>query len=230
MPKVIIIGASRGIGKELVRIFSLNHYEVGLMGRNTEAMLVLQKELPQTSFVRQCDVADINNTSRLSDLLNEMGDVDIIIINAGVLHSFAGWKKELETIQVNVVGFSAMAQVAIDYFKTRKNGHLVGISSIAAYKGGRRSPAYNASKAFVVNYLKGLRKRIREEKLNITITDVRPGYVATEMTKNRDGMFWVASPQKAAQMIYKGVLSGKKRVYVTRRWRIVAWMLRLFDV
>ena len=156
-----------------------------------------------------------------------MGDVDLIILSSGVgfINHDLDWAKEKETIDVNVAGFAIMANVAMHHFLLKGSGHLVGISSIAAIRGDDTAPAYNASKAFISNYLAGLRKKISKAGLPIVVTDVQPGFVDTAMAKG-DGLFWVASPQKAAQQIYKAIKKKKKHVYVTKRWKLIGWLMK----
>ena len=88
------------------------------------------------------------------------------------------------------------------------------------------APAYSASKAFVSNYLQGVRYRFEKLKLPIVVTDVQPGFVDTRMAKG-DRLFWVASPQTAARQIVAAIRGRKQHVYVTRRWRLIAWVLRI---
>jgi short-subunit dehydrogenase len=106
---------------------------------------------------------------------------------------------------VNVLGFAAMVNLAVAYLEARGSGHLVGISSLAA--------------------LQGVRYRFQKSKLPVVVTDVRPGFVDTRMAK-ADRLFWVASPQTAARQIAAAIRGQKQRVYITRRWRLVAWVLR----
>ncbi|HEX3045891.1 MAG TPA: SDR family NAD(P)-dependent oxidoreductase, partial [Bacillota bacterium] len=111
-------------------------------------------------------------------------------------------------------------------FLEQGHGVLVGISSIAGIRGNPIAPAYNASKAFVSNYLEGLRCKVKKLPMNIKIVDIRPGFVDTAMAKG-DRLFWVASPQKAAQQIYRCIQQGKEKAYITRRWLLFAWLLKL---
>ena len=119
-----------------------------------------------------------------------------------------------------------MVNVAVAHLEARGAGHLVGISSLAALRGVGGAPAYAASKAFVSNYLQGVRYRFRKLKLPIVVTDVQPGFVDTAMAK-ADNLFWVASPQKAARQILAAIRGRKAHVYVTKRWRLIAWLMRL---
>ena len=123
-------------------------------------------------------------------------------------------------------GFTALAVVCMNYFIQRKTGHLVGISSIASIRGSDSCPAYNASKAFMSNYLEGLRVKARKSKLDISVTDIQPGFVDTAMAQG-EGLFWVASPSKAANQIFRAIQQKKKRVYITKRWAIIAWLLKV---
>jgi short-subunit dehydrogenase len=229
MKKVIIIGASSGIGKELARIFASNGYEVGIAARRTDLLKGLAAELPTRVYISTIDVSNSQPAIQsLEKLIQDMVEVDIIIICAGTgyLNPSLNWPQEKETIDTNVFGFTAMAGVAMRYFIKRKSGHLVGISSIAGIRGSNICPAYNASKAFISNYLEGLRKKAVKEKLKICLTDIQPGLIDTAMAKG-EGLFWVAAPQKAANQMYRAILQKKKRAYITKRWVIVAWLLKI---
>ncbi len=226
--KAIIIGATSGIGKELAKVVSQNNYIVGLLGRRTQLLDELKEELPGNSFTKYIDVAKPDEAmNQLKDLILEMSDVDLIVISSGIgfINHDLNWVQEKETIDVNVSGFAIMANVAIHHFLSKGSGHLVGISSIAAIRGDDSAPAYSASKAFISNYLAGLRKKISKAGLPIVVTDVQPGFVDTAMAKG-DGLFWVASPQKAAQQIYKAIKKKKKHVYVTKRWKLIGWLMK----
>jgi short-subunit dehydrogenase len=166
--------------------------------------------------------------SRFSELIEEMGGVDLVVISAGTgfLNPDLDWDKECETIAVNVTGFAAIANVAMHHFLQKGAGQLVNVSSLAAIRGNGSAPAYNASKAFESNYLDGLRQKIARLRLPVTITDIQPGFVDTEMAKG-EGLFWVAPPEKAARQIYQAIRAKKKHAYITKRWRLVAWFFKL---
>lgn len=229
MRKAIIIGASSGIGRELAKILSRNQYVVGVMARRVQLLNELRSEVEGTLFVQSIDVADIEPAMEiLTEFIKEMGGVDLIVISAGTgdINNSLGWHLENETIKTNVSGFAALVNVAMHHFTEKDSGHLVGISSVAALRGGRESPAYNASKAFESNYLEGLRQKVRKSGLPITITDIKPGFVHTAMAKG-EGIFWAAEPEKAARQIYRVIERKKSSAYITRRWILVAWLMRL---
>ncbi len=229
MKKAIIIGASSGIGKELTKIFASHGCEVGIAARRTDLLNELIAEIPTKIYTATIDIKNTDIAIQsLEKLIKDVGDVDIIVISSGVGHmnSLLDWSKEKETIETNVSGFTAMAGVAMHYFIQKRSGHLVGISSIASIRGDNAGPAYSASKAFMSNYLEGLRKKVAKEKIDITITDIQPGFVNTAMAKG-GGLFWVASPQKAAKQIYQVIQQKKKKAYITKRWAIIAWLLKI---
>lgn len=229
MKKAIIIGASSGIGKELTKIFASHGCEVGIAARRTDLLNELIEEIPTKIYTATIDIKNTDIAIQsLEKLIKDVGDVDIIVISSGVGHmnSLLDWSKEKETIETNVSGFTAMAGVAMHYFIQKRSGHIVGISSIASIRGDNAGPAYSASKAFMSNYLEGLRKKVAKEKIDITITDIQPGFVNTAMAKG-DGLFWVASPQKAAKQIYQVIQQKKKKAYITKRWAIIAWLLKI---
>ncbi|MEA1958309.1 MAG: SDR family NAD(P)-dependent oxidoreductase, partial [Chloroflexota bacterium] len=204
-------------------------YVVGVTGRRTELLTELQAELPNKSYARTMDVADTSNAiETFNGLIAEMGSIDLVVISADTGHGTPDlqWPNEKDTIDTNVTGFVAIATAAFNYFVGQGSGHLVGISSLAAIRGSRYAPAYNASKAFVCNYLEGLRHMAMNTKLPIYVTDIQPGFVGTRMAQG-DHLFWVASPEKAAQQIYRAIERKKPHAYVTRRWRLIAWVLKI---
>ncbi|MFA6078596.1 MAG: SDR family NAD(P)-dependent oxidoreductase [Candidatus Omnitrophota bacterium] len=226
---VIIIGASSGIGRELAKIFCENGYVVGLAARRLDLLAELKKELPGSSFITRMDIAHPDNAMKIfEDLVKEMGGLDIVVIAAGIgfINADLLWEKEKSTIDVNASGFAAMANVAMKRFIEQGSGQIVGISSIAAIRGDSYAPAYSASKAFMSNYLEGLRSKVKKMKVPITVTEIQPGFVDTAMAKG-DGLFWVAPVRKAATQIFIAVKKKREHAYVTRRWRIIAWLLKI---
>ncbi len=227
--KAVIIGATSGIGKALAEIFLREGYTVGLAGRRMQLLDELKGKFPDRIFLKHIDVSQAAQAmDALDKLILEMEGVDVVVISsgAGFINEDLQWTPEKETIDVNVSGFTAMTNVAMRYFLPRGSGHLVGISSIAAIRGGSAAPAYSASKAFVSNYLEGMRKKVAQSGMSITVTNIQPGYVDTAMAKG-DGKFWVASPREAAEQIYEAITRKRKHAYVTKRWRLIAWLLKV---
>lgn len=227
--KAVVIGATSGIGRELAKVLSENNYIVGLTGRRIELLFELQKEIQNKTYINHMDVAQTSEAIRvLKDLISEMNGMDMIIINAGIgfINPDLEWDKEKATIDVNVSGFTAMASAAFEYFHKQGYGHIVSVSSIAALLGSADAPAYNASKAFISNYMKGLRQKANKLNLPVVITDIKPGFVDTKLAIS-DNLFWVSSTEKAALQIYSAIKHKKRHAYITKRWRLIAWLLKI---
>jgi short-subunit dehydrogenase len=101
---------------------------------------------------------------------------------------------------------------------------LATTSSVAANRGNRHSPAYSAAKAFQSTYFEGLHVKTRRMGIPLFVTDIQPGFVDTKMAKGP--RFWVSSPQKAARQIIRALDRHRWRVYVTRRWWLIAKVLK----
>lgn len=229
MKKAIIIGASSGIGRELSRILTRNECKVGVTGRRYELLSQLKNENPNYYLIKSFDVGDVaNSIEKLEELSKELGGLDLLILSSGTgdLNDNLDFEIEKRTIDTNVTGFTAIADWAFNYFEKQKFGHFVGISSIGGLRGSRSAPAYNATKAYQINYLEGLRQKSEKLNVPIFITDIRAGFIDTEMAKG-DGLFWVAPVKKASLQIFNAINKKKKVAYVTKRWKIIALILKL---
>lgn len=237
MKNAIIIGASSGIGYELAIQLANKGYQLGLMARRQELLIELSDRLPGQHFVQVTDLMDADMArTQLAALIEKMGDVELIVVNSGVGASerILDWTIESEMIDVNVRGFTAMSMDAMNYFMQRGGGHLVGVSSIAAHFSGGLSLTYNATKAFVSNYLNGMRSRASRSELPITITTVEPGFIDTPMLESKP--MGTVSVEKAVTQMVKAIMGKKNHVYITRRWVIIAilfyilpnWLIRKF--
>jgi short-subunit dehydrogenase len=157
-----------------------------------------------------------------------MQQVDLIIHNSGIgENNFSlEWEKDLPTIQTNVLGATRIYQLSYNYFKDQGFGHLVGITSIASLVGNRSVAAYHASKAYQSNYLESLwMKASKTKKASISITNILPGYVDTDIITGPT--FWMAPLDKAVKQIYNAIKKKKRKAYITKRWGIVAIMMRI---
>jgi short-subunit dehydrogenase len=226
MKSAVVIGASSGIGRALAVTLASQGYRVGVAARRSDLLTSLRTEIAGHGVIKVVDVSQPELAMPLvRELIAELGDVELFVVSAGTGFDNPDllWEPERETIAVNVLGFAAMVNVASAHLKARGSGHLVGISSVAAVRGIGGAPAYAASKAFVSNYLQGVRYRFKKLRLPIVVTDVQPGFVDTRMA---GGTFWMASAETAARQIAAAIRSQSEHVYVTRRWRLIAWLMR----
>ena len=228
MKQGIIIGASSGIGYELAVQLASKGYQLGLVARRLEKLEQLSSILPGEHFIAQSDVSEAEQAQqKLTDLIDKMGNVELIILNSGVgqQEKKLNWSIQREMIEVNIRGFAALTVISMDYFRERGNGHLVGISSVAAHMSSGTAPTYAATKAFVSSYFNGMRSRAEYSKLPIKVTTVEPGFVDTPMVQGSP--IWTASVEKAVSQLVTGIINKKGHIYITKRWRYVAWALNL---
>lgn len=228
MKKAIVIGATSGIGRELSLLLASKNYLVGITGRRHELLEDLKQQHP-ANFIEHCyDITKGNNSDELNLLTNLLGGLDLIIISSGTgkINKVLDFEVEKPALYTNVLGYTEIIDWAYNYFLTKNtSGHIVGISSVAGIRGNRFAPAYNASKAYQMIYLESIRHKIAFDKIPLTITDIRPGFVDTAMGQ-AEKRFWVSSPAKAAQDIYKAIVRKKKVAYITKRWVIIAFILK----
>jgi short-subunit dehydrogenase len=230
----VIIGASSGIGEALARELDRAGWRLGLVARRLERLEAIGAALSPETVVRNLDVTHPDAAATLEQLFEQLGGVDLVVISAGTGHNNPDllWELDADTVTVNVVGFMAMAGVAMHHFLRRGRGHLVGISSIAALR-GNAAAAYAASKAFQSVYLDGLRDLARQSGHAIAVTEVQPGGMDTAMLKPARPLpgvvrwLFVASPARAARQILRAVQRRRKHAYITKRYALVAVLLKL---
>lgn len=229
MKKIIITGATSGIGRELAIQLAAKGHLVSIIGRRTEKLEELKAEIGENVFIETLDVTDLEKAEQIySSLIEKMGGLDIMILNAGVGVNkiLSSWKADEQTIKVNVLAFSHGLHFAFDYFRRQGHGHIVGMSSLASHLATYRAAVYTASKHFISNYMTGFRQKAKRMNVDIAVTDVKPGYVKSEMTEHVRGMFWVAETDKAVKQMVKAIEKRRNIVYITKRWRIIGIIAR----
>ena len=225
MQTAIIFGATSGIGKGLAEKLVNDGYKVAITGRRLENLEALKKTNPDQYLIKQNDIQDPEAVEKVfHEIVAEFGTVDLVIQSSGCgfINSKLAWDIELQTINTNVLGVTKLYDLAYNLFRKQEFGHLVGISSIASLRGSRGAPAYFATKAYQKAYLESLyfkTKTVKSKK--VFVTDIRPGYVDTPMALGAD-VFWLTPLDKAVKQIYKAIKKKKRRVYVSKRWGLIA--------
>jgi len=228
MKRAIVIGATSGIGRALAERLAAEGYRVGVTGRREALLEELAASRPGSFCYAAADIMDpAAACAALERLAGELGGMDLCVVSAGTgdLNPGLDYALEEPAIRTNVVGWTAAVDWAYGRFEERGGGHLVVITSVGGLRGGGAAPAYNASKAYQINYAEGLRQRVAKSGLPVTITDIRPGLVDTAMAKG-EGLFWVQPVAKTVRQILRAVERRCHVAVVTRRWRIAAWLLR----
>ena len=220
--KVIIIGATSGIGREVALVYIAQGWTVGVAGRREAELESLRSMAPEQVFTQVLDVTKDDAAEHLQTLINKVGGMDLFLLSSGIgMQNYTlDTEIELATAATNVEGFIRMTNAAYHYFEKQGHGHLAVISSIAGTKGLGAAAAYSATKGFQHMYMDALDQLSRMQKLNINFTDIRPGFVATPLLKcsKRYPMFMQA-PIVALDIV--DALKRKKRV------AIIDWRFRL---
>lgn len=227
MERIVIIGATSGIGRGLAEHFAREGALVGLAGRRAELLEEVAARMPGRFRTAVADVTARDVATRLDALVASLGGMDICIVSAGAgeLNPELDFGSEEPAIRTNVVGWTCVVDWAYRCFERQRTGHLVVITSVGGLRGNRIAPAYNASKAYQMNYAEGLRQKAAKAGLPIAVTDIRPGLADTAMAKG-EGLFWVMPVDKVVRQIGRAIRRRRPVAVVTRRWRLAAWLLR----
>ena len=226
--RIIIVGATSGIGRKMAELYAAAGNIVGITGRRKELLDEIDNMFLGKIKTECFDVTGNENIERLTALIQKIGGLDILVYSSGIgeLSKGLDWEIDKLTVETNVKGFIEIANWGFNYFLTQDNGRMAVISSIAANRGNSWSPSYSASKAFQSNYFEALAIKAKKMKKDIGIICVEPGFVDTKMAKGNK-RFWVVPLEKAARQIIAGIEKKKQKVYVSKRWWLVARLMRL---
>lgn len=227
--RVIITGASSGIGAALVHEYARRGFDIGLCARRSDVLEQLSNEIMQQYPGQKClwetlDVAQLDDVAPVLNRLNErLGSVDIVIVNAGITGvrrtGSGDLSTDLQVLQVNLLGAIATLDAAVAIFRTQGHGHLVGISSFSAFRGIPGSAAYSASKAALTNYLQAVRTELFRK--NIQVTCIHPGFIKTDISPGMEKFPFVIDADKAAR-IMADAIRRKQREKTVPGW---PWVL-----
>ena len=183
--RIIIIGSTSGIGYEVAKIYWKRGYQLGLAGRRVDRLEEFRKQDPEHIQIKQLDVTAEDAADRLDELIRDLGGMDIFLLSSGIGNQNKNLDTSIEqatiSIQTNVTGFTRMVLAAYRYFSSQGGGHISVISSIAGTKGLGVAPSYSATKRYQNIYIDALAQLSRMEKQPIILTDIRPGFVRTDL-------------------------------------------------
>ena len=221
---ILILGATSGIGKALFENYAKDGNRLGIVGRRTNLLEELRCQHPSITYTATADITKQEEAERaVISLHKELGHVDLAIVCSGTgeINPSLDYDMERPTIDTNVTGWTFVVDTLYHIFEQQGHGHLVAITSAGGLRGEPMAPAYSATKAYQINYMEALRKKTFKAGGDIIVTDVRPGLIDTAMAKG-EGLFWVMPVEKVARQICKAIRLKKSKVYVTKRWHILA--------
>ena len=248
--KAIVMGATSGIGMEVAKLLAAKGWQVGIAGRRIERLQTLisdnkttlqsggtisdNKATPQGGIIcyQQIDVTSAEAPSQLLELIDKLGGMDLYFHSSGI-----GWQnnsldieKELKTVETNGLGFTRMVDTAFNWFATHHQNNskarIACITSIAGTKGLGAAPAYSATKRFQNHYLECLSQQARMRHLPIAITDIRPGFVKTDLIAGSSYPLQL-KPEDVAKHIVNAIESGKEVKVIDWRYDILVFLWRL---
>lgn len=228
MKRIIILGATSGIGYEVAQLYRQMGWRIGIAGRRLDILQKMQAEAPQQIEIAAVDMTSLSATSQLDRLISQLGGVDIFLLSSGIGNQNKDLDPEIElsTVATNAVGFTRIVTYMYDYFRKQNRGHIAVISSIAGTKGLGSAPSYSATKRFQNTYIDALAQLSRMQKINITFTDIRPGFVKTAILKD-DNYPMLMQPDVVARKIVRALERKKRRVIIDWRYAVMVFFWRL---
>jgi short-subunit dehydrogenase len=228
--KAIIIGASSGIGEAIAMTLIRDGYKVGITGRRLEKLQSIRERDPENILICSFDITDTEGSVKCIDmLLKDLGGIDLFIYcsGRGATNEDLCFLIDYKVINVNIIGFTNAVTHVFKYMQKQRHGHIVNISSVAGLRGNHCHAAYHASKSYQCIYMEGLRKKSFKRKLNIDVTDIRPGFVQTDFISKRPPIL-VCPLEKAVRQMYRAIKNKRKVVYVSKRYMILAFLMKVF--
>ena len=235
--KAIVTGATSGIGMEVAKLLAEQGWQVGIAGRRTERLIELKQHHEGIACYRQIDITSPDAPQLLRQLIDELGGMDLYFHSSGI-----GWQnnsldldKELKTVETNGLGFVRMVDTAFNWFAKREkeqpaaepSRHRIAcITSIAGTKGLGAAPAYSATKRFQSHYLECLCQQARMRHLDIAITDIRPGFVKTDLIAGSNYPLQL-NANAVARSIVRAIDNGKDVKVIDWRYAILVSIWRL---
>ena len=232
MRKIFITGASSGIGESMARFYARQGVQLGLAARRDDFLRRLADELEPRPAVYALDVRDAAALKRAAnDFISLFGIPDVVIANAGVSRgTLTGLEDDLKVFQevfdINVMGMVNTFHAFVEPMKQQKQGTLVGIASVAGFRGIPGGGAYSASKAAAISYCESLRVELRSE--GIAVVTICPGYIKTPMTAvNKFKMPFLIDVDEAVVRFARAIDANTSFTVIPWTMGIAARILRL---
>ena len=216
MRRAIVVGASSGIGREVALLLKEKGWTVGVAARRLEL-------LGDFEHAAQIDVNSEEAGRQLLALIERVGGMDLYFHASGIGKQNPELQEDIElrTVETNAVGFTRMVGTAYRYMASHGGGHIAVISSIAGTKGLGPAPSYSATKALQNTYIQALEQLANTRKLNIRFTDIRPGFVGTDLLNDGNRYPLLLNKVSVAKDIVRSIERCRHVRIVDWRWRLI---------
>ena len=228
MKRAVIIGASSGMGMEVAKLLLAEDYHLGIAARREDRLQALKQQAPDRVVTAVIDVTAEEASHRLRALIDQLDGMDLFFYSSGIGKQNRTLTPEIElnTVNTNGMGFTRMIGEAYRYFAERGQGHIVAITSIAGTKGLGPAPSYSATKALQNVYLQSLEQQANARGLNIRFTDIRPGFVDTDLLSGDFRYPLMLKPDKVARQIVKAIHNKRHIVVIDWKYAILTALWR----
>lgn len=228
MKRVVIVGASTGIGYAVAEALASRGVKVGVAARRTETLEKLKEKYPGFVEYKAIDITKKEASVRLKELIDVLGGMDIYFHVAGVGFDNPGLNPEREVwmTETDVCGFARMISTAYDYFRDNGGkGQIAAVTSVAGTKGIGVMSAYSASKKFDQCYLNALEQLSHEDGLDISFTDIRPGWVRTPLIPEGKEFPMEMTLEYVLPKVIKAIVKKRRVAVIDWRWNLLigAW-------
>ena len=229
MKKIVIMGASSGMGYGVAEALASRGVKVGIAARHVAPMKALKEKYPEFVEYAKIDITKPEAVNQLSDLIEELGGMDIYFHVAGIYNEnlYLDPEKDVAVATTNCTGFARMISAAYRYFRVnKKKGQIAAITSVAGTKGIGRLAAYSSSKKFGQWYLDAIEQLSNAENSGITITDIRPGWVRTPLENPDRNYPMNMTVDYVVPKIIKAIVRKYRVAVVDWRWNIFTGVWR----
>ncbi len=216
------------MGMEVAKLLLAEGCRLGVAARREDRLQALKQLAPDRVEVQAIDVTAEDATSRLRSLIDRLGGMDLFFYASGIGKQNRTLTPDIElnTVNTNGMGFTRMIGEAYRYFAERGEGHIVAITSIAGTKGLGPAPSYSATKAFQNVYLQSLEQQANARNLKIRFTDIRPGFVDTDLLAGDFRYPMMLKPEKVARQIVSAIHSRRHIKVIDWRYALLTALWR----
>lgn len=240
-PRIVVIGASSGLGLKISMAFAAKGWKVGMAARRLTPLQTVKNQYPDNVRIAEIDVTAPDAGERILRLAESLGGMDILLNCAGI-----GWynptldiEKESATVRTNADGFVTVVDTAFNYFAEHKQkGQIAAITSVAGTRGIGVAAAYSATKQFQNCYLDALDQLSHINGYGIQITDIRPGFIRTPLLDKDTDYPGIMTVEKAVPLIIRAIEKKKRVAYIDYKWGLLVkgwraiprWMWRRLKI